>query len=187
MAEAASPPALARVFGADEIATRVGEMAARIDAVYGEEPMVAICVLNGAFMFFSDLVRRIANPRLELDFVRLSSYGMNSVSSKHIVMIKDIELDVRGKHVIIVEDIVDSGHTMRFLLDQLGCRKPKSLAVAALVDKRERREADVDVAFSGFCLPEGFIVGYGMDYAGRYRNLPDIRELVNPSAHDAQL
>lgn len=181
MAQTVPAAELVTVFSADEIATRVSELGAEIDAAYGTEPLVAICVLNGAFMFFSDLVRRIANPRIELDFVRLASYGMNSVSSKHVIFSKDIDVDVLGKHVLVVEDIVDSGHTMRFLLDQLGCRKPKSVAVAALVDKRERREADVEVAFAGFCLPEGFIVGYGMDYAGRYRNLPDIRELLNPA------
>lgn len=184
MAVTVSLEALAPVFRAGEIAARVDELAKAIDASYSEEPFVAICVLKGAFMFFSDLVRKIRNPNLELDFVRLASYGMNSASSKHVVLNKDIEIDVRGKHVLVVEDIVDSGHTMRFLLDQLGCRKPRSLAVAALVDKQERREADVEVTYSGFCLPDGFIVGYGMDYAEHYRNLPDICELTTLAAQE---
>lgn len=166
------------VFGRKQIAERISELGREIDQVYGEEPLVAICVLNGAFIFFGDLVRAIANPNLEMDFVRLASYGMNSHSSKHVIFNKDIETDIRDKNVLLVEDIVDSGHTMRFLLDQMACRQPKSIAVAALVDKLERREANVDVAFAGMTLPTGFIVGYGMDYAEHYRGLPDICELV---------
>lgn len=179
MSKTISLSALVPVFRRDAIAARVGEMANAIDSAYGGEPLVAICVLKGAFIFFSDLVRSLANPLLEVDFVRLASYGMNSASSKHIIFSKDIEVDILDKHVLVVEDIVDSGHTMRFLLDQLTPRRPRSLAIAALVDKQERREADVDVAFSGFCLPAGFIVGYGMDYAEHFRGLPDICELEN--------
>lgn len=165
------------VFSREAIRIRVGQMAQEIDAAYGEEPLVAICVLKGAFIFFADLVRQLSNPELEVDFVRLSSYGMNSASSKHIIFSKDIEVDILDKHVLIVEDIVDSGHTMRFLLDQLSARRPRSIAIAALVDKHERREAEITVDFPGFCLPEGFIVGYGMDYAEHFRGLPDICEL----------
>lgn len=176
--------ALTPVFGAIEIRARIAEMAQAIDAMYGEQPLVAICVLKGAFIFFSDLVRNLKNPSLEVDFVRLSSYGMNSATSKHVIFSKDIEVDILGKHVLIVEDIVDSGHTMRFLLDQLAARNPASMAVAALVDKHERREAEIDVTFSGFSLPEGFIVGYGMDYAEHFRGLPDICELEMTGRND---
>lgn len=171
------------VFTREQIARRVAELAADINSVYMKEPLVAICVLKGAFMFFSDLVRGIRNPRLELDFVRLSSYGMNAESSKHVIFHKDIELDIKNRHVLIVEDIVDSGHTMRFLMDQLEARRPRSVALAALVDKLERREAAVKVSFSGFPLPGGFIVGYGMDYAEHYRGLPEICELEMPDGH----
>lgn len=175
---------LTPVFTREQIACRVASLADAINSTYGIEPLTAICVLKGAFMFFSDLVRCIPNPNLELDFVRLSSYGMNSESSKHITIQKDIELDIRDKHILIVEDIVDSGHTMRFFMDQLEARKPKSMALAALVDKVERREANVKVAFPGFCLPRGFIVGYGMDYAEHFRGLPDICELgLHGEAH----
>lgn len=166
------------MFGREEIAARVRDMGEEIDAAYGDEPLVAICVLKGAFMFFSDLARAIKNPGVELDFVRLASYGMNSVSSKHVIFSKDIETDILGKHVLIVEDIVDSGHTMRFLQDQLAARNPLSVAVAALVDKQERREADVVVNFAGFRIPAGFIVGYGMDYAEHFRGLPDICQVL---------
>lgn len=174
------PIRLTPIFTREQIAKRVYELASEINARYRQEPLVAICVLKGAFMFFSDLVRDVSNPGLETDFIRLASYGMNSKSSKHIVLSKDIELDILDKHVLIVEDIVDSGHTMRFLLDQLHARKPKSLALAALVDKKERREADVEATFSGFTLPAGFIVGYGMDYAEHFRSLPEICELELP-------
>lgn len=182
MSEIVQASRLTPVFRAEEIRKAVGRIARDIDARYGGEPLVMICVLKGAFMFFSDLARSLENPLLELDFVRLSSYGMNSASSKHVIFSKDIETDIRGKHALIVEDIVDSGHTMRFLLDQLAARRPASVAVAALVDKSGRREADVEVAFSGFGLPDGFLVGYGMDYAERFRGLPDICELENLKA-----
>lgn len=165
------------IFTRRQIQERVAQLGEEISGKYGDEPLAAICVLKGACMFFSDLARKITNPTLELDFVRLSSYGMNSESSRHIIFSKDIEIDIYDKHTLIVEDIVDSGYTMRFLLDQLNARKPRSLAVAALVDKHERREADVKVDFPGFQLPDGFIVGYGMDYAEHYRALPDICEL----------
>lgn len=171
-------PRLAKVFGREEISARVRALGADIDRTYGNEPLVAICVLKGAFIFFGDLVRCLRNPNLELDFVRVASYGKNSVSSKHVIFSKDVEVDIRGKHALLVEDIVDSGHTMRFLLDQFAARGPASLRVAALVDKVERREASVNVDFAGFYLEYGFLVGYGMDYAGQYRALPDICEIV---------
>lgn len=160
-----------------EIEKRVAELAAAIDARYGTEAMVAICVLKGAFIFFSDLVRQIRNPNLELDFVRLSSYGKSSTSTGHIVFNKDAEIDIRDKHVLIVEDIVDSGQTMFFLCEQFRARKPLSISIVALVDKHERRLDTVKVDYAGFTLDKGFLVGYGMDYAEKYRSLPDICEI----------
>lgn len=168
---------LVPIFSREAIQSRIRELGEAIDAAYGTEPLVVICVLKGAIIFFSDLVRNVKNPNLELDFVRLASYGMNSVSSKHVIFSKDVEADILDKHVLIVEDIVDSGHTMRFLIDQLYARNPKSIAVASLVDKYERREAEVKVDFAGFTLTEGFIVGYGMDYAEHFRGLPEICEI----------
>lgn len=166
------------VFGRERIEARVRELGSEIDAAYGCEALVAICVLKGAFVFFSDLMRAVKNPNVEIDFVRLSSYGMNSASSRHVIFNKDIETDILGKHVLVVEDIVDSGHTMRFLQEQLLARKPLSVAIATLVDKHERREAEVAVKFVGFSLPAGFIVGYGMDYAEHFRGLPEICEIM---------
>lgn len=171
---------LVPIFDRNQIRERVREMGSAIDATYGMEPLVAVCVLKGAVIFFSDLVRCLRNPALELDFVHLSSYGMNTQSSRQVIFGKDVEVDIRGKHVLVVEDIVDSGHTMRFLLDQFAARKPLSVRIATLVDKLERREANVVVDFKGFSMPGGFLVGYGLDYAERYRTLPDICELVTP-------
>lgn len=170
---------LVPVFGKNRIEKRVAELAAGIDGVYGIEPLVAICVLKGAFIFFSDLVRKLHNPFLELDFVRLSSYGKSFNSTGHVIFNKDVEVDIRGKHVLIVEDIVDTGHTMRFLLDQFAARQPLSLRIAALVDKHERRKSEVSVDFAGFSLPGGFLVGYGLDYAEHFRALPDICEIID--------
>lgn len=165
---------LTTIFDEAKIIARIDALASEIDARYGQEPLVAVCVLKGAFMFFGDLTRRLKNPALELDFVRLSSYGMNSFTSRHVIFSKDIECDILDKHVLIVEDIVDSGHTMRFLTDQFLARRPRSVAIATLVDKSERREADIKVDFAGFKLPAGFIVGYGMDYAEHFRALSRI-------------
>ena len=174
MAETLRVKELKSVFTPEQIAVRVRELGVEIDGLYGQEPLVAICVLKGGVIFFSDLVRALHNQNLELDFVRLSSYGKSSASSKHVIFNKDVEVDIRGKHVLIVEDVVDSGHSMRFLLDQFAARQARSLRLAALVDKRERRQADVKVDFAGFVLNKGFIVGYGLDYAQEYRNLPYI-------------
>lgn len=178
MAEDLCIKGLRPVFTADRIAGRVRELAAQVDACYGQEPLVVICVLKGAFVFFSDLVRCLQNRNLELDFVRLASYGKSDVSSGHVIFSKDVESDISGKHVLIVEDIVDSGRSMRFLLDQFAARQPRSLRLAALVDKHERRQAAVDVDFSGFILGQGFIVGYGLDHAERFRALPGIYEII---------
>ncbi len=178
MAEEIRVKELKTVFSPEQIAARVRELAAEIDARYGQEPLVAVCVLKGGFIFFSDLVRALHNQNMELDFVRLSSYGMASSSSKHVIFNKDVEVDIRGKHVLIVEDVVDSGYSMRFLLDQFAARQARSLRLAALVDKHERRQADVNVDFAGFKLNKGFIVGYGLDYAERYRMLPGVCEII---------
>ena len=161
------------VFHAPTIAKRVRELAAEIDAVYKDEPLVVVCVLKGAYLFFSDLVRAMTvSP--ELDFVRLASYGEKKESSRHVAFTKDLELSIKDKHVLIVEDIIDSGYSMNFLLHQLDARGAKSLRIAALIDKYERRELPVKADFVGFALPEGFIVGYGLDYAERYRALPAV-------------
>lgn len=166
------------VFTPEQITRRIKELSEEINAVYGDEPLVAVCVLKGGFMFFSDLVRLLQNKNLELDFVRLSSYGRHASSSKHVIFSKDVEIDICDKHVLIIEDVVDSGHSMQFLLGQFAARRARSLRLAALVDKEERREVDVTVDFAGFRLSQGFIVGYGLDYAEHYRMLPGVFEVI---------
>ena len=157
------------------IAARLDELAAGINEVYAGQPLVAVCVLKGAFMFFSDLVKRL-DCRPELNFVRLASYGQSTCRSESVTFAKDVDLSLEGKHVLIVEDIVDTGHSMDALLRRLATRGALSLRVAALIDKHERREVPVPVHFAGFSLPAGFIVGYGLDYAEQYRELPALYE-----------
>ena len=166
------------VYSEEQIQARVEEMATEISALYEDEELVVVCVLKGAFMFCTDLVRRLTVPSLELDFVRLASYGKSSTSSRTVAFVKDVELSLVNKHVLIVEDIVDTGHTMDFLMHQFAARGAKSLRLAVMVDKQERREVPVKASFTGFALPGGFIVGYGLDYAERYRALPAIYEII---------
>ena len=159
----------------EQIQTRITELAGEINAVYKGEPLVVVCVLKGAFMFFSDLVKRLDGSP-QLDFVRLASYGNASESSHTINFTKDVEIKLEGKHVLIVEDIIDTGHSMDFLVRQFRARGAKSLRLAVLLDKKERREVSIFADFVGFALPSGFVVGYGLDYAESYRELPAIYE-----------
>lgn len=147
------------------------------------ESVVAVCVLKGAFMFFSDLVRRIEAP-LRLEFVRLASYG-DATSSGDLVFSKDVETSLTGKHVLIIEDIVDTGRSMDFLKRTFEERGPASVRIAALVDKYERREVELTVDFPAFTLEQGFLVGYGMDFAEKYRELDAIYELVRDGAESS--
>ena len=140
---------------------------------FPEEELVFVCVLKGSFMFTSDLVRHIPNP-VVVDFMRVSSYGNATTSSEKIRVTKDLETDIRGKNVVIIEDIIDSGRTLRKLRDMLLARNPRALKICALVDKRARRKVEIEGDYVGFTIDDGFIVGYGIDYAEKYRNLPEI-------------
>ena len=172
---------LRQVYGAEQIQARVAEMAGEINALYDGEDLVAICVLKGAYMFFGDLTRCLQGPQVEVDFVRLSSYGGSTTPRHTVSFLKDVELSIDGKHVLVVEDIVDTGHSMQFLLQQLAARGAKSLRLAVMMDKQTRREVPVHADFTGFALTGGFIVGYGLDYAERYRELPAIFEVIPES------
>lgn len=165
------------VYDEAAIDKRLKELAAQINSDYAEGELVVVCVLKGAFMFFSDLVKRIT-VQPEVDFVRCASYGKGTSSTKTISFTKDLEVSIEGKHVLVVEDIVDTGHTMAFLVRQLEARGARSISIAAIVDKFERREVDVTVRYPGFTLQKGFIVGYGMDYAEKYRELGAIYEAI---------
>lgn len=171
---------LREVIDAGRIARRVGELAREIDRCYGEEPLVLVCVLKGAYMFFTDLSRALRKPNVQVDFIRISSYGMGQESTRAVTISKDVEVPLHGRHVLVVEDIVDTGLSMRFLLDHLSGLNAKSLRVAVLLDKRERRELPINLDFVGFAVPSGFLVGYGLDCAERYRNLPSIHEVLKP-------
>ena len=155
----------------DEIRARVQELGEKISKDYGE--VLAIGILKGASIFYADLVRAIKIP-VYFDFMRVSSYGENSVSSGKVNIVKDLETDIAGKDVLIVEDIIDTGITMSFLLKVLKERNPKSVKIAALLDKPERRVANVNIDYLGFNVPDEFLVGYGFDYSEKYRNLPYI-------------
>jgi hypoxanthine phosphoribosyltransferase len=161
------------------IQARVRELAAEIERDYatGEE-IHLVCVLKGGFVFMSDLVRAMG-PRVTLDFIAVSSYAKSTKSSGEVRMLKDLDSGLEGRHVIIVEDIVDTGLTLTYLQDILRARSPKSLRTACLLSKPSRRAVDVTVEYVGFTIEDRFVVGYGLDFAEKYRNLAYIAELEN--------
>lgn len=169
---------LTEVRSTEEIDAKVKELAKQISETYGSQPLVCVCVLKGAYLFFADLTRCL-DCEAEIDFVRLSSYGDGTSRSGNMNFTKDLEVSISGKHVLIVEDIVDTGHSVEFLKHVFSKRNPLSIRIASLVDKRERREIDLTVDFPGFVLEKGFLVGYGMDYAEKYRYLDAVYELHN--------
>ena len=143
------------------------------DDYHGRE-LVLVGVLKGAFIFLADLVRQLTLEKVKIDFLQASSYGADTISSGNIVLKKDIDVDIRGKDVLVVEDIVDTGLTLAYLIRHLKRMSPGSIKVCAMIDKRERRKAAVKVDYACSTVPEGFLVGYGLDYAEYYRNLPEI-------------
>lgn len=160
----------------EAISKKVDEIARKISADCKDKKLVLIGILNGCFIFMADLIRKISIPS-EVDFVRLASYGLNSASSGHIKLTKDVELPIRKKSVIIVEDIVDTGLTLSYLVKHIEKKGPESIKICALINKLERREKKVVIDYRGFDLKEGFLVGYGLDYSEKYRYLPHILSL----------
>jgi hypoxanthine phosphoribosyltransferase len=159
------------------IQARVRELAAEIEADYPpDEEVHLVCVLKGGFVFMSDLVRWMS-PRVTLDFIAVSSYAKSTKSSGEVRMLKDLDSGLEGRHVIIVEDIVDTGLTLIYLQDILRARSPKSLRTACLLSKPSRRAVEVTVEYVGFTIEDRFVVGYGLDFAEKYRNLAYIAEL----------
>lgn len=156
-----------------QIATQVNRVAEEISGDYPNQEILLVGVLKGSFLFIADLARAISVP-VVIDFVRLASYGSETRSSGIVEFRKDLELPIRGRDVIIVEDIVDSGFTLETLYYQLSLREPKSLKICTLINKTGRREVDIAPDYVGLTLDDGFIVGYGLDYDEQYRNLPDI-------------
>ncbi len=155
----------------EKIAARVAEMGAQISEMYGDEPVCLICILKGSVFFTVELAKRITSP-VELEFMCVSSYGSDTKSSGVVKISKDLDVSIAGKNVIVIEDIIDSGRTLSYLLENLKTRNPKTLRLCTLLDKPERRVVDVDVDFVGFEIPDEFVVGYGLDYDQQYRNLP---------------
>ena len=166
------------LFDRESIAARVQDVARDIDRHYAriEEPVVAVCVLKGACIFFADLIRHMQTPT-QLDFVRLASYGQETTRGPRVHFWKDVEIPLQGKHVLVVEDIVDTGHTLAYLKQVFLARQPKSVSICSLIHKTGRREVELFIDFYGFCLEKGFVVGYGLDCAEAYRQLDAIYEV----------
>jgi hypoxanthine phosphoribosyltransferase len=157
----------------EQIQRRIHELGAQIDADYPEGPIYLVAILKGSFMFLADLARAIKTPT-RIEFMGISSYGKGKTSSGEVKVTKDLDVSVEGRHVIIVEDIIDSGVTLTYLMSVLEQRKPKSIRIATLLDKPDRRLRPVEVAYTGFQIPDEFVVGYGLDYAEDYRSLKDV-------------
>ena len=165
------------LIGEDEIRRRIAELAAEIEGDYpADEAIHLVGVLKGGFMFMADLVRAMG-ARVTLDFIAVSSYQQSTRSSGEVRLLKDVDARLEGRHVIIVEDIVDTGLTLTYLQDILRARAPRTLRTACLLSKPSRRIVDVRVEYTGFTIEDRFVVGYGLDYGERYRNLPHIAVL----------
>lgn len=159
------------LYSEEQIQEKIAELGARISKDYeGRNPLV-LCILKGAFIFMADFVKKVSIP-LEIDFMAVSSYGKGSTSSGVVKIVKDLDISVEGRDVIIVEDIIDSGLTLSHIIDILERRNALSVSVVALFDKPARRTVDLDADYKGFVIPDAFVVGYGLDYAEQYRNLP---------------
>jgi len=167
------------VVSRDEIEEMIDRMARKIEADLEGRSAVFIGVLKGCVYFFTDLTRRIDCP-LEMDFIQVSSYGASTHSSGSVVLVKDITVDVRDRDVYLVEDIVDTGTTLTDVIRLIEARHPRSIQVVSLLSKPSRRQVEVDVAYLGTEIEDLFVVGYGLDYGERYRNVPDIRVLETP-------
>ncbi len=162
--------------GSQQIRSKVIELGKQISKDYAGKELVLVGVLKGGFVFLADLMREITIP-VDMDMIAVSSYGASTKSSGVVRILKDIDVNVTGKHVLIVEDLVDTGLTLRYLKDLFRTRGPESVKICTAFDKPSRRKVDIQVEYEGIIVPDKFIVGYGLDYAGKYRNLPDIRTL----------
>lgn len=157
----------------EELDRQAEELGGRISKDYQGKELVIIGVLKGGFIFLADLARKITIP-VDIDFISVSSYGDSSKSSGVVKIIKDVDINISGKHVLIVEDIIDTGLTLNHLVELLKTRGPLSVKICAALDKPSRRKADVHVEYKGIEIPDEFVIGYGLDYAGKYRNIPEV-------------
>jgi len=169
-------PELIPVLKKSDINNMVAQVARRISSDYQDHELILIGVLKGAFVFLSDLMLNLSIP-VQVDFIRVASYGSDTSSSGRINLTKAVEIDVKNKDVLVVEDIVDTGLTLSYIIDYLKSFKPKTVKVCTLLDKRQRRQANVKIDYACHIVTEGFLVGYGLDYDEDYRNLPEIYHL----------
>lgn len=169
------------LFREEELKQRVRELGAQISADYADKEIILITVLRGSYIFMADLSRAIDRPCV-IDFMSVSSYGKGTTSSGQVQITKDLSENIAGRHVIVVEDILDSGNTLSYLLQLLEARKPASVRLCTLLDKPERRVKDITADYCGFTIPDAFVVGYGLDYAEKYRNLPYVG-ILKPSVY----
>lgn len=169
-------PELIPVLEKSEINNMVAQVARRISSDYQDHELILIGVLKGAFVFLSDLMLNLSIP-VQVDFIRVASYGSDTSSSGRINLTKAVEIDLKNKDVLVVEDIVDTGLTLSYIIDYLKSFKPKTVKVCTLLDKRQRRQANVKIDYACHIVTEGFLVGYGLDYDEDYRNLPEIYHL----------
>ncbi len=177
-------PPLRTLITSEQIRSRVEAMAAQIDADYGEGPVYLIGILKGACFFLADLARALKIPA-RVDFIGISSYGKGKTTSGEVKLTKDLDVSIEGADVLVVEDIIDTGISLSYLMHVLEQRRPRTLRIAALLDKPERRLRAVEVAYVGFQIPDEFVVGYGLDFAEDYRNLKDVCVLSGESAGSA--
>ena len=171
--EALHPDVSHVILSEEQIQKRIAELGAQISADYGDEPVLLVAVLRGAALFVADLARRISSP-VELDFMAVSSYGSSTKSSGVVRILKDLDETIEDRHVLVVEDILDTGLTLKYLLKNLASRKPRTLEVITLLSKEGKQRVPIDCKYVGFDVPDEFVVGYGLDYAELYRNLPYI-------------
>lgn len=170
------------LFSEEEIRNRVHEMGAQLTRDYAGKDPIVICVLKGASFFYTDLCREIRTD-IHMDFIAVSSYGMGSKNSGVVRMIKDLDNDITGRHVLLIEDIIDSGLTLSYLKELFKSRKPASYKTVCLLDKIGRKQENYAVDYTGFVMPNAFVVGYGLDYADHYRNLPYIG-ILKPEVYE---
>lgn len=169
-------PDLTPVLQKEEIDEAVAKLAYRISTDFENHQLVLVGVLKGAFIFLADLIRHLTIP-VKVDFVRIASYGSETSTSGTIRLTKKLEIDIEDKDVLIIEDIVDTGLSLTYLVEHLKSFKPKTVGICTLIDKRERREIDIQIDYAGHIVKKGFLVGYGLDYAEEYRNLPAVYDL----------
>ena len=157
----------------EQIAQKVKELAKTLTEEYKDKNPLLICILKGSFIFFADLIREMNIP-VEIEFMAISSYGTASTSSGEVKVVKDTDKSLENRHVIIIEDIIDTGLTLSYLKNMLARRAPASIKICALLDKPDRREIEIEADYLGFKIPNHFVIGYGLDYAQKYRNMPDV-------------